>query len=412
VAYAVRDWPYLLNVPAGRLSADSRDPLQFLRFAQRFNPDADAEDFLPRELYGHYLEEILRDAERGSSSQIRLTKVAGEVVRIARSRGSLELHLAHGDFVAANRVVLAVGNPPPGDMAWSSAIRDHPAYRSDPWTRPSDLGPDKTVVIVGSGLTMADIAVSLTADLERAPRLVSISRHGLTPLPQSRFHAATPGGDVATALAGAGSVRELLAIVRGLARESAARGGDWREVITAVRNVAPRLWQRLPQAERRRFLRHLRSYWDVHRHRVPSEMAERLELIREAGKLDIIAGRIAAVEPQDQRLSVTWRSRGSEQMRTLEADLVVNATGPEMSLERSPDPLVKSLREAGWIAQDELALGLRTAPNGACISADGAASEHLFYVGPMLRAAFWEATAATELRDHAERLAASLAGHP
>src|SRR5271169_587797 len=55
LAYAAHDVPYVLNVPAGRLSADSRDPLQFLRFARQLYPDADAEDFLPRALYGDYL---------------------------------------------------------------------------------------------------------------------------------------------------------------------------------------------------------------------------------------------------------------------------------------------------------------------------------------------------------------------
>jgi uncharacterized NAD(P)/FAD-binding protein YdhS len=34
---------------------------------------------------------------------------------------------------------------------------------------------------------------------------------------------------------------------------------------------------------------------------------------------------------------------------------------------------------------------------------------HLFYVGPMLRADLWEATAASELPVHAERLATLLA---
>src|SRR6202011_1113504 len=82
VAYAVRDCPYLLNVPAGRLSADSQDPLQFLRFAQRTMPDTDAEDFLPRELYGNYLQEMLQQAERYALPQIRLTRIYGEVTSI------------------------------------------------------------------------------------------------------------------------------------------------------------------------------------------------------------------------------------------------------------------------------------------------------------------------------------------
>src|ERR1700760_471200 len=59
VAYAAHDHPYLLNVPASRLSADSRDPTQFLRFAKSRVPGAAAADFLPRALYGDYLQDLL-----------------------------------------------------------------------------------------------------------------------------------------------------------------------------------------------------------------------------------------------------------------------------------------------------------------------------------------------------------------
>jgi uncharacterized NAD(P)/FAD-binding protein YdhS len=68
VAYAKRDIPYFLNVPAGRLSADSADTQQFLRFARVRFPDAGPEDFLPRSLYGDYLEDILRTTRCWMSS--------------------------------------------------------------------------------------------------------------------------------------------------------------------------------------------------------------------------------------------------------------------------------------------------------------------------------------------------------
>ncbi len=120
VAYAERDWPYLLNVAAGRLSADSRDPLQFLRFARRSKPLADAESFLPRALYGEYLEDFLRRAEQGASASMRLTRICGEVTRLTRNPGSesAHLHLGDGAAMTAAQVVLAVGNPTPGDMPW------------------------------------------------------------------------------------------------------------------------------------------------------------------------------------------------------------------------------------------------------------------------------------------------------
>jgi uncharacterized NAD(P)/FAD-binding protein YdhS len=412
-AYAVRAYPFLLNVPAGRLSADSRDPRQFLEFARRALPNVDAEEFLPRRLYGDYLEDVLLQAERAASDKMRLTRVCGEVLRMARSSlggSAIELHLEDSEPILADQVVLALGNPSSGHAAWAHPIRDHAAYRADPWSLPTNIGPDKTVVIIGNGLTMVDVAVSLAADLERAPKIVTISRHGLTPLPQSQFHAAAPHGNLEAALAGVSSIRQLLSIVREFSGEAAKGGGDWREVITSVRNVAPRLWQRLSHAERSRFLRHVRSYWDVHRHRIPPELAARLDLIRRAGRIEINAGRIVAVESREQGLAVRWRKRGSESVNALAADLVVKATGPEASLKRTPDSLLRSLREGGWIVEDELALGLRTGPNGACVDSKGQVSERLFYLGPMLRSSYWEATAATELRDHAERLAVRLLG--
>src|ERR1700733_4636554 len=84
VAYAAREFPYLLNVPAARLSADSRDPLQFLRFAQRRMPDAGGEDFLPRALYGDYLQEVLSQAERAAPAHTRLVRIFDEVRRLTR----------------------------------------------------------------------------------------------------------------------------------------------------------------------------------------------------------------------------------------------------------------------------------------------------------------------------------------
>src|SRR5271170_2270280 len=71
VAYAAREFPFLLNVPAARLSADSRDATQFLRFARGRLPEADGEDFLPRAMYGDYLQEVLRQAEQAAPGHAR-----------------------------------------------------------------------------------------------------------------------------------------------------------------------------------------------------------------------------------------------------------------------------------------------------------------------------------------------------
>jgi uncharacterized NAD(P)/FAD-binding protein YdhS len=288
-------------------------------------------------------------------------------------------------------------------------VRDHEAYRHDPRELPKTLAAKDSVLIVGNGLTMADAALALTQDTNRAPVLHTISRRGLVSLPQTRFRPSAVRDDGEALLACAHSLRRVLAKTRELAYEVENRGGDWREVVTFVRHLAPTLWRRLPVVERRRFVRHLQAHWDIHRHRLPPQLGARIATLRRNGQLRVNAGRIDSVTAAGAQLRVSWRPRGSGSAATLTVDLIVNATGPDYALRRSVDPLLNSLRTAGLVSEDPLNLGLRTARHGACVDSQGRASEHLYYLGPMLRADHWEATAATELRDHAERLAAHLA---
>jgi len=412
LAYAERPFPYLLNVPAARLSVAADDPSQFLRFAQRRLPHADGEDFLPRALYGDYLKEVLMLAERSAPAEVRLVRVVDEVRAVTRRAGAQPwgVECPARPTLLADRLILAFGNPPSALPPWAAALRHHPAYRHDPWA-PCRASPQQSVLIVGNGLTMADVAASLSRDTARTPALVTISRRGLVPQPQTVFRASAADDAQDKLLASAHSIRLLAAAVRRLAREAEDAGGDWREVVTWVRHLAPTLWRRLPEGERRRFVRHLQSHWDVHRHRLPPALAAHIAALRADGRLQVNAGRIVAAVPVEaDRLQVSWRPRGGSATRTLIVDLLINATGPDYELRRSTDPLVVSLRTSGWIAADDLNLGLRTGAHGACVDARGGLSDTLFYVGPMLRAGHWEATAAPELRDHAAGLAAHLAG--
>ena len=413
VAYAAREFPYLLNVPASRLSADSQDPLQFLRFAQRRAPATDGEDFLPRALYGDYLQDMLSQAERAAPAHTRLLRIFDEVRHVTR-RGADELtvEFAQRPAIEAHRVILALGNPPPPLPPWAAAVRDHRAYRHDPWELPKAPAAGHSVLIVGNGLTMADAALALTENANRAATLHTISRHGLVSLPQTMFRPSAVRGDGEALLACADSVRKVLAMTRELTREVENRGGDWREVVTFVRQLAPALWRRLPHLERRRFVRHLQAYWEIHRHRMPPQLGTRIESLRQSGQLRVNAGRIDSVTAAGDQLRVSWRPRGSGSTATLTVDLLVNAMGPDYVLNRGSVPLLNSLRSAGLVSEDALNLGLRTARHGACVDSQGRSSEHLYYLGPMLRADHWEATAATELRNHAEQLAAHLADRP
>ncbi len=413
VAYAAHEFPYLLNVPAARSSADSRDPLQFLRFAQARLPNVDREDFLPRALYGDYLQDLLLRAEREALPRVRFTRVFGEVTGVAMpSDGSaLAAEFADRAPILADVLVLALGSPSVPLPHWAQELNGHAAFRQNPRDLPETLGSEHSVLIVGNGLTMADAVSVLSRHAERVPTLHTISRRGLMPKTQTTFHTGAMRGSGEALLSSAHSLRELLRACRNLVRDVEKLGGDWREAITFVRGLVPALWQRMPLAERRRFVRHMQVHWETYRHRLPPQISERLEHLRRSGKLSVRAGRIEKVVAVDhRRLEVSWRPRGSAVKAQLTVDMVVNATGPNYNIERSTDPLITSLRAAGLVSPDALRLGINTARFGACVDVHGRASERLFYVGPLLRADHLDATAAAELSHHAEQLATHLAG--
>jgi uncharacterized NAD(P)/FAD-binding protein YdhS len=412
VAYAQRAFPFLLNVPAARMSATSLEPQQFLRFVQRRIPNASGEDFLPRALYGEYLQEVLLAAQLTSPRSIAFDIWQGDVTSVRRLERHLPLQveLADGRRITADDVVLALGNPNPASLAAAADVIEHPAYVADPYRIEPRFARDQRILLIGSGLTAADIVNAASADAGRTPVLHLLSRHGLVPPRQTPFRPdAFKGDGNALLLAAATSLRGLTSSVRLLAMEAERMGGDWREAVTFVRHMAPTIWQRLIERDRVRFLRHVRAYWDVHRHRLPPEILSRIDALRGRERLHVHAGRIERMRAAGARIAVTWRSRGSIRTQTVEFDRVINCTGPDYSIAKSSAPLWRNLLQCGLCVPDALGLGVRTGPKGAVIDADGWPGPHLFYVGPMLRADHWEATAVGELRVHAEQLADLLA---
>ncbi|HEY4211519.1 MAG TPA: FAD/NAD(P)-binding protein [Steroidobacteraceae bacterium] len=425
IAYADRKHRYLLNVPAGRMSANAREPLEFLAYARNRFPNATPDDFLPRSLYGEYLEASLLTAELSAPADIRLDRVRAEISAVERIEGSasFRLQFSDGRLLVADEVILALGHPDPATLPAFRGLRESaldladPRYFDDPWAGVASCRPGETVLIVGTGLTMADVATAAATATDGDIEIYALSRHGLLPPTQTAFRHSPCHGDTNRLLnAASRSARELMSVVRELAANTEAQGGDWREAITFVRNIAPAIWDHLPSEERRRFLRHARTYWDIHRHRLPQETLSQIEALRERGKLTIDAGRIlsASVGRQqrgttdgDSKIQVTYRSRGGKPA-TLLVDRVINCTGPDYNPRRSLEPLVRSLLSQRLASPDELNLGFRTGAHGALIDSRDREVPHLYYVGPQLRADYWEATAAQELRSHAERLARHL----
>ena len=410
LAYAEQAYPLLLNVPAGRMSAEPHQPLDFVHFAQRRLSGAQAHDFLPRALYGDYLQQKLATAARAALPALRLEHVRGEAVALARASPSgWQLLLTDGRRIVTHELVLALGNPPPMRLPALEPLEGSSCYVADPWSAPLGFGVEECVLVIGTGLTMADIVTAGMAGAGGRARVHALSRHGLLPPPQTAFtQASVPSMGRRALLEGKPTVRRLVQCVRALAAEHASQGGDWREVIALVRQQAPRLWQGLPPCERRRFLRHARTYWDIHRHRLPEQTHAQLKRLTACGQLQLHAGRLLASGIEGSRVRVRWRPRGAHRDLELRADRIINCTGPDYDVRRSHDPLVRMLLAQGLISADPLGLGMRTGTHGALLDREGRAVPGLYYLGPMLRAAHWECTAAAELRSHAEELAQHL----
>lgn len=408
VAYAKSDYPYLLNVPASRMSVSASDPDEFLRFAREKNTATTGEDFLPRAMFGDYLQHLLRKSAADAPAGSTLDCMHANAVDLHEDRagGPIVLELADGAKLTADAVVLALGQPPATLPAAIRHAATWPALRKDPRGQSGAAGRGP-LLIIGTGLTMVD-AVCASVDRDPDIEIHALSRHGLVPPSQTQFRPDSLADEYGLLAKSAGSTRRLVAAMRRLAALAERGGGDWREAVTLVRRSLPFLWSSLPISERARFLRHVRAYWDVHRHRIPGIALERIDALRSTQQLRIHAGHLVSLEACDQGLRASWLARGSGQRCTLDAAEVVNCTGPDYDVARSADPLWKALLARGVTVPDPLRLGIRTAAGGALLSRDGNVSQRLFYVGPMLRADHWEATAVGELRIYAQQLAEHL----
>jgi uncharacterized NAD(P)/FAD-binding protein YdhS len=413
IAYGTRSAEHVLNVPAGNMSALADDPEDFLRFCRWSDPGIEPSSFVSRRLYGTYLEALLAAAEHGGGEHAQLEREVGEVVSMKfdpvarRARVVLD----DGRSINADHVVLAFGHFPPADPTVSTpGFYASDRYVRDPWApgalRAIDAG--ESLLLLGSGLTAVDVALALRCSGEGGP-VVCVSRRGLTPNAHRVSRGTHSSTDIQPLLQAMGrSTRSYLRALRRHVHDRTEVGDDWRDVLASLRPHTPALWQRLSEAERARFLRHVQPYWDVLRHRCAPEPFARYSELREAGQVRVVAARILAYEEDGEGVLVTLRPRGKRQAEQMRVSRVVNCTGPDSDLRRSRTPLVRDLLAHQLIQPDALGLGIAVDEHHAVLDGSGRASPVLHYIGPLLRARDWEATAVPELREHARRLAARL----
>jgi len=399
LAYSTDDPRHLLNVRAANMSAFGDDAAHFLDWLQgRNGAPAEPYSFVSRRVYGDYVSDVAAEALQSG----RVTHLRDVCVEASEGPSLALLRLASGATLGADRVVLATGHDEKPRISGVAA--------QQPWDPDSlkGLARDAPLLIVGAGLTMVDMALSLDRRGHQGP-ITAVSRRGL--LPHAHRHVAPrplAGADTPFGM----ELSQLLRWLRGFAGECAAGGADWRTAIDALRPHTQRLWRAMTPDQRRRFLRHARAYWDVHRHRMAPEVEKRLEALRRSGRLRVVAGRVLNAADLGDRIVATLWLRGAVEPTSIEVARVIDCTGMADASIKSRNPLICSLLGSGLARLDPLGIGLDVAQDFSLVDAGGAPSPRIKVVGPLARAAFWECIAIPDIRLQAQELAERLIRAP
>ncbi|MBS1850644.1 MAG: FAD/NAD(P)-binding protein [Acidobacteria bacterium] len=406
LAYSTPYDCHLLNVCATDMTALPDEPDHFFKWVKaHHDPAVQPRTFLPRAVYGKYIGAQLERAREECAG--RLAWLQDEAISLRREGEQWLVGRKQGSVVPADTVVLALGNFPPGNPRLPGLTEQSRRYIAQPWSKNAlaDLPARGSVLLIGSGLTGVDLAIALYTEKFQGT-IHFLSRHGLMPQrheltdPWPRFwDASSPR-----------TARGMLRLVRSQVRTAAQQGINWRSVIDAMRPVIRQVWQSLPLEERKRALRHVRSYWEVHRHRVAPEIGDRLQAMVQSGMAQLHAGRITRYTETADFVEVSYTARQSGAEHALRVDRVINCTGPATDYRKINHPLLADLFAQGLICTDELALGLQVDFDGALLDRAGKPSGALYAVGPARKGMLWESTAVPEIRVQASMLVQHLLG--
>ena len=385
IAYSTVEAAHLLNVRAEGMSAWAGEPDHF---ASRFEKEGGhPKGFAQRRLFGRYLQEILDQAIAGGKTEI----VGATAVNAAREDERWHISLDNGSTLSCRALVLAIGNQEPEALKSFAGVGHR--FIRNPWgadarAAVADLANSgEPALIVGTGLTMVDLVLSLDAAGFEG-RIVALSRRGLIPRSHLEFEASPIEQEDLP--------RGLRAMFRWLRRRSGEIG--WRAAVDSLRPHSHPLWQSLSAEEQLRFLRHARPWWDVHRHRIAPEVAAILSRQISQGRLEIAAGRIISAHQVSEALKVDYRRRGAAEPRSANFGYAFNCTGPLHSISHTKDPLLRSLLDAGEVTADHLGIGLD-------VSGTSSAGQHLWAMGPLTKGRYWEIIAVPDIREQAASVA-------
>jgi uncharacterized NAD(P)/FAD-binding protein YdhS len=399
---------HLLNVPAEEMSAWPDRPDDFLHWAKtHYDASLQARSFPPRSIYGAYLGGLL-ESTLDEFGRERFQWIRDEARSLHRRKGRLGVQTNGGTELLASVVVLATGNFPPANPRLLGLTTSPSSYFQVSWANDvlGNLPVTGSVLLLGSGLTSVDLIMALKSKGFRGIIHV-LSQKGLFPRPRRQQRPDEPW-PIFWDETSPRTVRGLLRLIRSQVKAAAHKGINWRAVVDCLRPVTQNIWRSLPIEEQRRFLRHARAYWDVHRHRVAPEIADLLDDMQSDGLVRLHKGRVTQYSESHDGAELHYWDRESRTKKALQVNRVINCSGSETDCRRIDESFITSLVVQGFARPDRLFLGIDVNQHGALIDYKGTPSHRLYAIGPVRKGCFWETTAVPEIRVQAVTLAEHL----
>ena len=347
--------------------------------------------FARRADFGAYMAAQMAQHQSDNLSGSEIVHLRDTAVGLARDDDGLALRLSQGDTMAVGLCILATGQEKPGVPSVIESLAEHPNYFGDPWDIEAlaRIETHDPVLILGTGLTTADVIVTLVRQGHQGP-IRAIARRGLRPHSQNIHRQMQSMWDKLDRFPPAfierhGPTTSAVSVLRALRRDiarGASNGVSWYECFDDLRDAVITLWPSLPGPEKARFMRHLKPWYDTHRFRIPPQTEAIVEPAVESGQVRFEAARLTQVERDGDGFIAKTVQRGGRHSAESRVGAIVNCTGPDGRLAGTRNPFISDLLHEGWIRPGPLGLGIDVDNHCRAMTRNGQPSAYLYALGP------------------------------
>ncbi len=401
-----------LNVQAGRMSIYNQAPDDFYDWLKAHKQDESEteitrDSFVSRRWFGDYLVASF-EQEKARSQWVTVEIVISSCNNLDFDFNSSQykLELSNGNNLSTQYVVFACGNEQPGAVIEPAATAQLDGrYVENPWLSDTlkQIQAEEDVLVIGNGLTMVDHVVSLMKQQHKG-KIYTISRNGYLPLQHDDIqHFTFEVSHEPT------KSEEILSLLKQNIAKATLLKVSWQNVMDAMRPHTSRFWKGLSLTQKDLFLKKLRTYWEIHRHRMPQASANALQQLQQSGQLEVLAGSYISVTKNGNTIDFTYQNKAKKHRQSVMVHRILNCTGPSTDYLKTDNILFKNLLAKEWMKQDALKLGIETGFRGEVIKRSGVILQNTFTIGPVRRATEWETTAIREIRTQAENVAIAVA---